>query len=152
MWIWTAFSQRWRCATIRLRDIPIATLLAAAADDRGDPAHNQLSRARRDLAYVALCRQGMALKLLCISPCFGALLTPTKPPNHIPRNFFSRYTSRIEPLSLDEALSRCHPTGVHCHGSDPHRRNPPGDLRRGCQLTASAGVAPVSFSPKSPPT
>ncbi|WP_447385186.1 Y-family DNA polymerase, partial [Streptococcus pneumoniae] len=64
------------------------------------------------------------------------------------REIFSRYTSRIEPLSLDEAYLDV-TDSVHCHGSatliaQEIRQTIFNEL----QLTASAGVAPVKFLAK----
>ncbi|PWU32406.1 DNA polymerase IV, partial [Enterobacter hormaechei] len=64
--------------------------------------------------------------------------------SHI-REIFSRYTSLIEPLSLDEAyLDVTH--SVHCHGSATLMAQ---EIRQTIfnelNLTASAGVAPVKF-------
>lgn len=95
---------------------------------------------------------GMALKLcphLTLLP--GRFDAYKEASNHI-REIFSRYTSRIEPLSLDEAYLDV-TDSVHCHGSatliaQEIRQTIFNEL----QLTASAGVARSSFSPKSPPT
>ncbi len=78
----------------------------------------------------------------------GGALTPTKKPQIIFAKFFSRYTSRIEPLSLDEAYLDV-TDSVHCHGSatliaEEIRQTIFNEL----QLTASAGVAPVKFLAK----
>ena len=67
--------------------------------------------------------------------------------NHI-REIFSRYTSLIEPLSLDEAYLDVSDS-IHCHGSATLiaaeiRRT----IARELDLTASAGVAPVKFLAK----
>lgn len=59
---------------------------------------------------------GMALKLcphLTLLP--GRFDAYKEASNHI-REIFSRYTSRIEPLSLDEAYLDV-TDSVHCHGS-----------------------------------
>ncbi len=61
------------------------------------------------------------------------------------REIFSRYTSRIEPLSLDEAYLDV-TDSVHCHGSatliaQEIRQTIFSEL----QLTAYCGVAPVKF-------
>lgn len=74
-------------------------------------------------------------------------MTPTKKPQIISAKF-SRYTSRIEPLSLDEAYLDV-TDSVHCHGSatliaQEIRQTIFNEL----QLTASAGVAPVKFLAK----
>ena len=64
------------------------------------------------------------------------------------REIFSRYTSLIEPLSLDEAYLDV-TESTQCHGSatliaESIRR----DIWNELQLTASAGVAPVKFLAK----
>ncbi len=67
--------------------------------------------------------------------------------NHI-REIFSRYTSRIEPLSLDEAYLDV-TDSVHCHGSATLiAREIRQTIFNELQLTASAGVAPVKFLAK----
>ena len=91
---------------------------------------------------------GMALKLcphLTLLP--GRFDAYKEASNHI-REIFSRYTSRIEPLSLDEAYLDV-TDSVHCHGSatliaQEIRQTIFNEL----QLTASAGVAPVKFLAK----
>lgn len=91
---------------------------------------------------------GMALKLcphLTLLP--GRFDAYKEASNHI-REIFSRYTSRIEPLSLDEAYLDV-TDSVHCHGSatliaQEIRQTIFSEL----QLTASAGVAPVKFLAK----
>lgn len=58
--------------------------------------------------------------------------------NHI-REIFSRYTSRIEPLSLDEAYLDVSDS-VHCHGSATLiAREIRETIERELRLTASAG-------------
>lgn len=73
---------------------------------------------------------GMALKLcphLTLLP--GRFDAYKEASNHI-REIFSRYTSRIEPLSLDEAYLDV-TDSVHCHGSATLiARNPPDDFQR----------------------
>lgn len=67
--------------------------------------------------------------------------------NHI-REIFSRYTSRIEPLSLDEAYLDVSDS-EHCHGSATLiAREIRQTIERELRLTASAGVAPVKFLAK----
>jgi DNA polymerase-4 len=64
------------------------------------------------------------------------------------REIFSRYTSLIEPLSLDEAYLDV-TDSVHCHGSATLMAQ---EIRQTIfnelNLTASAGVAPVKFLAK----
>lgn len=64
------------------------------------------------------------------------------------REIFSRYTSVIEPLSLDEAFLDV-TDSKQCHGSatliaESIRR----DIRNELNLTASAGIAPIKFLAK----
>ncbi len=91
---------------------------------------------------------GMALKLcphLTLLP--GRFDAYKEASNHI-REIFSRYTSRIEPLSLDEAYLDV-TDSVHCHGSATLiAREIRQTIFNELQLTASAGVAPVKFLAK----
>lgn len=91
---------------------------------------------------------GMALKLcphLTLLP--GRFDAYKETSNHI-REIFSRYTSRIEPLSLDEAYLDV-TDSVHCHGSATLiAREIRQTIFNELQLTASAGVAPVKFLAK----
>ncbi|WP_308561129.1 DNA polymerase IV [uncultured Klebsiella sp.] len=67
--------------------------------------------------------------------------------NHI-REIFSRYTSLIEPLSLDEAYLDVSDS-VHCQGSATRMAQEIREtIQRELNLTASAGVAPVKFLAK----
>ncbi|WP_067704911.1 DNA polymerase IV [Erwinia sp. ErVv1] len=64
------------------------------------------------------------------------------------REIFSRYTSLIEPLSLDEAYLDV-TDSLHCHGSATlMAREIRQTISRELNLTASAGVAPVKFVAK----
>lgn len=64
------------------------------------------------------------------------------------REIFSRYTSLIEPLSLDEAYLDVSDS-PHCHGSATlMARDIRQTIERELDLTASAGVAPVKFVAK----
>ncbi|XPE52181.1 hypothetical protein ACNKHX_01745 [Shigella flexneri] len=94
-----------------LRDIPIA--------DRRQPRtsadqHCQLSlRGHRRRSAMPT---GTALEIMpCIDLASGRFDAYKEASNHI-RGIFSRYTSRIEPLSLDEAYLDV-TYSVHCHGS-----------------------------------
>ncbi len=91
---------------------------------------------------------GMALKLcphLTLLP--GRFDAYKEASNHI-REIFSRYTSRIEPLSLDEAISMSPTASI----ATVLRPSSPQEIRQTIfselQLTASAGVAPVKFLAK----
>ncbi|VTN14256.1 DNA polymerase IV [Raoultella terrigena] len=75
-------------------------------------------------------------------------MTPTKRHRAHIREIFSRYTSLIEPLSLDEAYLDV-TDSVHCQGSatlmaEEIRQT----IHHELQLTASAGIAPVKFLAK----
>ncbi|WP_380181890.1 DNA polymerase IV [Kalamiella sp. sgz302252] len=64
------------------------------------------------------------------------------------REIFSRYTSLIEPLSLDEAYLDVSES-PHCHGSATlMAREIRQTIERELDLTASAGVAPIKFVAK----
>ncbi|MEZ0583677.1 DNA polymerase IV [Erwinia sp. STN24] len=64
------------------------------------------------------------------------------------RDIFSRYTSLIEPLSLDEAYLDV-TDSPHCHGSATlMAREIRQTIARELDLTASAGVAPIKFVAK----
>lgn len=64
------------------------------------------------------------------------------------RDIFSRYTSLIEPLSLDEAYLDV-TDSPHCHGSATlMAREIRQTIARELELTASAGVAPIKFVAK----
>lgn len=64
------------------------------------------------------------------------------------REIFSRYTSLIEPLSLDEAYLDV-TDSPHCHGSATlMAREIRQTIARELDLTASAGVAPIKFVAK----
>ncbi|WP_313682567.1 DNA polymerase IV [Pantoea sp.] len=64
------------------------------------------------------------------------------------REIFLRYTSRIEPLSLDEAYLDV-TDSPHCQGSATLMAQAiRADILRETQLTASAGIAPIKFLAK----
>lgn len=127
-----------------LRDIPIA--IGGSRVKRGVistanyPAHKFGVRSAMPTA--------MALKLcphLTLLP--GRFEAYKEASLHI-RDIFSRYTSLIEPLSLDEAYLDV-TESLHCHGSatlmaQEIRQTISNELN----LTASAGVAPVKFLAK----
>ena len=123
----------------------------AAVEMRDNPALRDIPIAiggnypARKFGVRSAMPTGMALKLcphLTLLP--GRFDAYKEASNHI-REIFSRYTSRIEPLSLDEAYLDV-TDSVHCHGSatliaQEIRQTIFNEL----QLTASAGVAPVKF-------
>ncbi|EPT4872434.1 DNA polymerase IV, partial [Klebsiella pneumoniae] len=122
-----------------LRDIPIA--IGGSRERRG--VISTANYPARKFGVRSAMPTGMALKLcphLTLLP--GRFDAYKEASNHI-REIFSRYTSRIEPLSLDEAYLDV-TDSVHCHGSatliaQEIRQTIFNEL----QLTASAGVAPV---------
>lgn len=110
-----------------LRDIPIA--IGGSRERRG--VISTANYPARKFGVRSAMPTGMALKLcphLTLLP--GRFDAYKEASNHI-REIFSRYTSRIEPLSLDEAYLDV-TDSVHCHGfCDPHRPgNPPDDFQR----------------------
>lgn len=127
-----------------LRDIPIA--IGGSRERRG--VISTANYPARKFGVRSAMPTGMALKLcphLTLLP--GRFDAYKEASNHI-REIFSRYTSRIEPLSLDEAYLDV-TDSVHCHGSatliaQEIRQTIFNEL----QLTASAGVAPVKFLAK----
>lgn len=87
-----------------LRDIPIA--IGGSRERRG--VISTANYPARKFGVRSAMPTGMALKLcphLTLLP--GRFDAYKEASNHI-REIFSRYTSRIEPLSLDGSLSRCH--------------------------------------------
>lgn len=127
-----------------LRDIPIA--IGGSRERRG--VISTANYPARKFGVRSAMPTGMALKLcphLTLLP--GRFDAYKEASNHI-REILSRYTSRIEPLSLDEAYLDV-TDSVHCHGSatliaQEIRQTIFSEL----QLTASAGVAPVKFLAK----
>ncbi len=128
MWIWTAF---FAAVEMRdnpaLRDIPIA--IGGSRERRG--VISTANYPARKFGVRSAMPTGMALKLcphLTLLP--GRFDAYKEASNHI-REIFSRYTSRIEPLSLDEAYLDV-TDSVHCHGSATliARGNPPDDFQR----------------------
>lgn len=127
-----------------LRDIPIA--IGGSRVQRG--VISTANYPARKFGVRSAMPTGMALKLcphLTLLP--GRFEAYREASNHI-REIFSRYTSLIEPLSLDEAYLDVS-ASPHCHGSatlmvQEIRQTIFNEL----SLTASAGVAPVKFLAK----
>ena len=127
-----------------LRDIPIA--IGGSRVQRG--VISTANYPARKYGVRSAMPTAMALKLcphLTLLP--GRFDAYKEASSHI-REIFSRYTSLIEPLSLDEAyLDVTH--SVHCHGSATLMAQ---EIRQTIfnelNLTASAGVAPVKFLAK----
>jgi len=127
-----------------LRDIPIA--IGGSRERRG--GISTANYPARKFGVRSAMPTGMALKLcphLTLLP--GRFDAYKEASRHI-QAIFSRYTSRIEPLSLDEAFLDV-TDSVHCHGSATLMAQ---EIRQSIfnelQLTASAGVAPVKFLAK----
>jgi len=127
-----------------LRDIPIA--IGGSRERRG--VISTANYPARKFGVRSAMPTGMALKLcphLTLLP--GRFDAYKEASRHI-QAIFSRYTSRIEPLSLDEAFLDV-TDSVHCHGSATLMAQ---EIRQSIfnelQLTASAGVAPVKFLAK----
>ncbi|WP_409519272.1 DNA polymerase IV, partial [Pseudescherichia sp.] len=127
-----------------LRNIPIA--IGGSRERRG--VISTANYPARKFGVRSAMPTGMALKLcphLTLLP--GRFDAYKEASRHI-QAIFSRYTSRIEPLSLDEAFLDV-TDSVHCHGSATLMAQ---EIRQSIfnelQLTASAGVAPVKFLAK----
>ena len=108
-----------------LRDIPIA--IGGSRERRG--VISTANYPARKFGVRSAMPTGMALKLcphLTLLP--GRFDAYKEASNHI-REIFSRYTSRIEPLSLDEAYLDV-TDSVHCTGSATLIGNPPDDFQR----------------------
>lgn len=127
-----------------LRDIPIA--IGGSRERRG--VISTANYPARKFGVRSAMPTGMALKLcphLTLLP--GRFDAYKEASNHI-REIFSRYTSLIEPLSLDEAYLDV-TDSMHCHGSatlmaEEIRQT----IHKELDLTASAGIAPVKFLAK----
>ena len=127
-----------------LRDIPIA--IGGSRVQRG--VISTANYPARKFGVRSAMPTGMALKLcphLTLLP--GRFEAYREASNHI-REIFSRYTSLIEPLSLDEAYLDVSDS-PHCHGSATLMAQ---EIRQTIfnelALTASAGVAPIKFLAK----
>ena len=127
-----------------LRDIPIA--IGGSRVQRG--VISTANYPARKFGVRSAMPTAMALKLcphLTLLP--GRFEAYKEASLHI-REIFSRYTSLIEPLSLDEAYLDV-TDSLHCHGSATLMAQ---EIRRTIfnelNLTASAGVAPVKFLAK----
>lgn len=139
------FLPQWRCVTTRRCGI-FPSPLAAAGFSAVSSAPPTIPA--RKYGVRSAMPTAMALKLcphLTLLP--GRFDAYKEASSHI-REIFSRYTSLIEPLSLDEAyLDVTH--SVHCHGSATLMAQ---EIRQTIfnelNLTASAGVAPIKFLAK----
>lgn len=128
----------------RLRDIPLA--IGGSADRRGviSTANYPARRygVRSAMATATALRLCPQLKLL------PGRMEVYKATSRQIRDIFARYTSLIEPLSLDEAYLDV-TDSPHCNGSATlMARAIRQDIYDELQLTASAGVAPIKFLAK----
>lgn len=127
-----------------LRDIPLA--IGGSRERRG--VISTANYPARKFGVRSAMPTAMALKLcphLTLLP--GRFDAYKEASAHI-REIFARYTSRVEPLSLDEAYLDV-TDSVHCQGSATLMAR---QIRQAIfdelQLTASAGIAPVKFLAK----
>ncbi|RWR02580.1 DNA polymerase IV [[Pantoea] beijingensis] len=127
-----------------LRDIPIA--IGGSQQQRG--VISTANYPARKYGVHSAMSTAMALKLcphLKVIP--GRFDAYKEASRHI-REIFSRYTSLIEPLSLDEAYLDV-TESPHCYGSATlMAREIRETIHRELNLTASAGVAPIKFLAK----
>lgn len=127
-----------------LRDIPIA--IGGSRVQRG--VISTANYPARKFGVRSAMPTATALKLcphLTLLP--GRFDAYKEASNHI-REIFSRYTSLIEPLSLDEAYLDVSDS-VHCQGSATLMAQEIREtIHRELNLTASAGIAPVKFLAK----
>ncbi|XWJ91405.1 DNA polymerase IV [Phytobacter ursingii] len=127
-----------------LRDIPIA--IGGSRVQRG--VISTANYPARKYGVRSAMPTAMALKLCPHLTLLPGRFEAYREASHQIREIFSRYTSLIEPLSLDEAYLDV-TDSPHCHGSatlmaEEIRRT----IFRETQLTASAGIAPVKFLAK----
>ncbi len=127
-----------------LRDIPIA--IGGSRERRG--VISTANYPARKFGVRSAMPTGMALKLCPHLTLLPGRYEAYKEASRQIQAIFSRYTSLIEPLSLDEAYLDV-TDSAHCHGSatliaQEIRQTIFNEL----QLTASAGIAPVKFLAK----
>lgn len=127
-----------------LRDIPIA--IGGSRVQRG--VISTANYPARKFGVRSAMPTGMALKLCPHLTLLPGRFEAYREASHHIREIFSRYTSLIEPLSLDEAYLDVSDS-PHCHGSATLMAQ---EIRqtifKELALTASAGVAPVKFLAK----
>ncbi|MCA7013055.1 DNA polymerase IV [Dickeya dadantii subsp. dieffenbachiae] len=128
----------------RLRDIPLA--IGGSADRRGVICTANYP-ARRYGVHSAMAT-ATALRLCPHLTLLPGRMEVYKAASYQIRQIFSRYTSLIEPLSLDEAYLDVTDSS-HCGGSATLMAQ---EIRQAIfnelHLTASAGVAPIKFLAK----
>ena len=127
-----------------LRDIPIA--IGGSRERRG--VISTANYPARKFGVRSAMPTGMALKLCPHLTLLPGRYEAYKEASRQIQAIFSRYTSLIEPLSLDEAYLDV-TDSTHCHGSATLIAQ---EIRQTIftelQLTASAGIAPVKFLAK----
>ncbi|MGK9174632.1 DNA polymerase IV [Yokenella regensburgei] len=127
-----------------LRDIPIA--IGGSRVKRG--VISTANYPARKFGVRSAMPTAMALKLCPHLTLLPGRFDAYKEASNQIRDIFSRYTSLIEPLSLDEAYLDV-TDSPHCHGSATLMAQ---EIRetifRETQLTASAGIAPIKFLAK----
>lgn len=127
-----------------LRDIPIA--IGGSRERRG--VISTANYPARKFGVRSAMPTGMALKLCPHLTLLPGRYEAYKEASRQIQAIFSRYTSLIEPLSLDEAYLDV-TDSTHCHGSATLMAQ---EIRQTIfaelQLTASAGIAPVKFLAK----
>lgn len=127
-----------------LRDIPIA--IGGSRVQRG--VISTANYPARKFGVRSAMPTGMALKLCPHLTLLPGRFEAYREASHHIREIFSRYTSLIEPLSLDEAYLDVSDS-THCHGSATlMAREIRQTIFNELALTASAGVAPVKFLAK----
>lgn len=127
-----------------LRDIPIA--IGGSRVQRG--VISTANYPARKFGVRSAMPTAMALKLCPHLTLLPGRFDAYKEASQQIRDIFSRYTSLIEPLSLDEAYLDV-TDSTHCHGSATLMAQ---EIRQTIfnetQLTASAGIAPIKFLAK----
>ncbi|EJK6208374.1 DNA polymerase IV [Salmonella enterica] len=127
-----------------LRDIPIA--IGGSRERRG--VISTANYPARQFGVRSAMPTAMALKLCPNLTLLPGRFDAYKEASRHVRDIFSRYTSLIEPLSLDEAWLDV-TDSPHCYGSATLiAREIRQTIFNELQLTASAGVAPVKFLAK----
>lgn len=127
-----------------LRDIPMA--IGGSRDRRG--VISTANYPARKYGVRSAMPTGMALKLCPHLRLLPGRYEVYKEASSQIRAIFSRFTSLIEPLSLDEAYLDV-TDSTHCQGSATLiAQEIRATIYRETQLTASAGIAPIKFLAK----
>lgn len=127
-----------------LRDIPIA--IGGSRVQRG--VISTANYPARKYGVRSAMPTAMALKLCPHLRLLPGRFEAYKEASRQIRAIFARYTSLIEPLSLDEAYLDV-TDSPHCQGSATLMAQAiRADIWRETQLTASAGIAPIKFLAK----